>query len=96
MAKAKQGVPQGLHTVTPMLTCDDTAKAIAWYTKAFGAEELSRSPDADGNILHAQVRIGNSHFMLHDAMATSIPASSMNERAVSSDHRSGASPPTGA
>src|SRR3989442_11010522 len=34
--------------------------------------------------------------VLTERTATSIPASSMNERVASLDHRSGASPPTGA
>jgi Uncharacterized protein conserved in bacteria len=68
MAKAKRAVPEGLHTVTPMLTMDNAAQAIGWYTKALGAEEISRAVGPDGKILHAQIRIGNSHIMLHDAM----------------------------
>jgi len=68
MAKAKHAVPEGLHTVTPMLTLDDSAKAIDWYKKAFGAEEISRSTGPDGKILHAEVKIGSSHFMLHAAV----------------------------
>jgi PhnB protein len=68
MAKAKRAVPEGFHTVTPMLTLDDTTKAISWYTKALGAQEVSRAVDADGHILHAQIRIGDAQIMLHDAM----------------------------
>jgi PhnB protein len=68
MAKAKHAVPEGLHTVTPMLTLDDAASSIDWYKKAFGAEEISRSVGQDGKIMHAEVQIGNSHIMLHDAM----------------------------
>ena len=48
MAKAKRPVPEGYHTVTPVLTLDDTAKAIDWYKKAFGAEEIARSAGPDG------------------------------------------------
>ena len=43
MAKPKNSVPEGYHTVTPVLTLDDPAKAIDWCKKAFGAEELARS-----------------------------------------------------
>ena len=68
MAKAKSPIPQGLHTVTPMLTLDDSVKAIEWYKKALGAQEISRSPGPDGKIMHAEIRIGNSQLMLHDAM----------------------------
>ena len=68
MAKAKRAVPEGLHTVTPMLTLDNSSQAIAWYVKALGAEEISRSPGPDGKIVHAEIRIGNSRIMMHDTM----------------------------
>jgi PhnB protein len=68
MAKAKHAVPEGHHTVTPMLTLEHAAQAIDWYKKALGAEEMARSVGPDGKILHAQMRIGNSLLMMHDAM----------------------------
>jgi PhnB protein len=68
MAKAKRAVPEGLHTVTPAITLDDATKAIDWYKRAFGAEEKSRAVGPDGKILHAEISIGNSHIMLHDAL----------------------------
>ena len=40
MAKAKSPIPDGYHTVTPQLTCDNAAQAIDWYKKALGAEEV--------------------------------------------------------
>src|SRR3977135_2038506 len=66
MTKAKKAVPDGYHTVTPQLTLDNAAKAIDWYKKAFGAEEVSRTSSADGKILHAEVRIGDSRIMVND------------------------------
>jgi len=66
MAKAKRPVPEGYHTVTPVLTLDDAAKAIDWYRKAFGAEELTRSAGPDGKIMHAEIRIGDSRIMMSD------------------------------
>ena len=68
MAKAKRAVPEGLHTVTPMLVLDDASKAIDFYKRAFGAQEVSRAVGPDGRILHAEVKIGNSHLMMNDAM----------------------------
>jgi PhnB protein len=70
MAKAKSPVPQGFHTVTPVLTIDNNkaAEAIDWYKKALGAEEHMRSPGPDGAIMHAELKIGDSLVMLHDAM----------------------------
>jgi PhnB protein len=68
MSKAKSTVPEGLHTITPHLTLDNAAQTIDWYKKALGAEELRRSAGPDGKILHAELKIGNSHFMLNDVM----------------------------
>jgi PhnB protein len=68
MAKAKSPVPEGFHTVTPQLTLDNAAQAIDWYKKALGAEEVSRAVGPDGKIMHADLRIGNSHIMLNDPM----------------------------
>jgi PhnB protein len=66
--KAKSPVPEGFHTITPHLILDNAAQAIDWYKKALGAEEKSRSAGPDGKIVHAELQIGNSRFMLNDAM----------------------------
>ena len=68
MAKAAKPVPDGYHTITPQLTLDDAAKAIDWYTRALGAKELSRNLGPDGKIMHAELQIGDSRFMVNDAM----------------------------
>ena len=68
MAKAKRAVPEGLHTVTPMLVLDNASKAIDFYKRAFGATEVSRALGPDGKIIHAEISIGNSHIMMNDAM----------------------------
>ena len=59
-------IPDGYHSVTPYLICRDAAKAIAFYQKAFGAEEKMRMPGPDGKIAHAEIRIGDSNVMLSD------------------------------
>ena len=71
MAKAKSAVPEGFHTITPQLTLDNAAQAIDWYKKALGAEEVSRAAGPDGKIMHAELRIGNSRFMVNDPMGGS-------------------------
>jgi PhnB protein len=69
MAKAKKAIPDGYHTVTPTLTFDNEGKkAIDWYKTALGAEELSRNLGPDGALMHAELRLGDSRIMLHDAM----------------------------
>ena len=68
MAKAKNPIPNGLHTVTPQLTMENAASAIDWYKKALGAEEVTRAVGPDGKIMHAEIRVGDSHIMLNDDM----------------------------
>ncbi len=65
MAKPK-AIPEGYHSITPYLIVKGGAKALDYYRKAFGAEELYRMPMPDGRIGHAEMRIGNSIFMLAD------------------------------
>jgi PhnB protein len=58
-------VPDGLHTVTPRLVVRDGAAAIAFYGRAFGAEELGdRFTGPGGELIHAQVQIGDSEVMI--------------------------------
>jgi PhnB protein len=59
-------VPEGMHTVTPHLTCAGAAAAIEFYKRAFQAEELARMAAPDGKLMHAMVRIGDSAVMLVD------------------------------
>jgi PhnB protein len=62
-------IPQGFHTLTPNLVLRDCAKAIEFYKKAFGAQEISRMPAPDGkSIWHAELKIGDSIFMMNDEM----------------------------
>ena len=68
MAKATSPVPQGFHTVTPQLTLENAAQTIEWYKKALGAEEVSRATGPDGKIMHAELKIGDSRFMVNDVM----------------------------
>ncbi len=63
---AVKPVPDGYHTVTPYLIVSGAAQAIDFYTRAFGATELMRMPDAKGRIGHAEIRIGDSVIMLAD------------------------------
>ena len=63
---APKPVPEGYHTLTPHLVVGDANKAIEFYKKAFGAEEITRMPGPGGKIMHASIRIGNSVVMLND------------------------------
>ena len=59
-------IPEGMHSVTPLLVCAGAADAIDFYKKAFNAAELSRLPGANGKLMHASIRIGDSVIMLTD------------------------------
>ncbi|HEX4915093.1 MAG TPA: VOC family protein [Vicinamibacterales bacterium] len=63
---AVKAIPDGYYSLTPYLVCKDAAKAIEFYTKAFGAVEYTRMPGPGGRIMHAEVKIGNSMLMLSD------------------------------
>ncbi len=77
MAKKAKPIPEGHHSIAPYLVTKGAEKAIEFYKKAFGAQELYRMPGPDGKILHAEVRIGDSIVMLSDdfpEMKTSSPS----------------------
>jgi len=77
MAKVKP-VPDGYHTATPYLSVRGGENAIAFYKKAFGAEERMRMPGPGGTIMHAEIKIGDSVVMLADEnpeMGTRSPSS---------------------
>ena len=68
MAKQVQAIPEGHHTVTPSIIVAGAAKAIEWYEQALGAVEVSRFSAPDGRIVHAEIKIGDSHIMMGDEM----------------------------
>jgi PhnB protein len=59
-------IPDGYTSVTPYITIKGAPAAIEFYKKAFGAEEVLRLTAPNGDIAHAEIRIGNAHIMLHE------------------------------
>lgn len=59
-------IPENFHTVTPSLIVKDAAKAIDFYKKAFGAQELFRMAAPGGKIGHAELKIGDSVIFISD------------------------------
>jgi uncharacterized glyoxalase superfamily protein PhnB len=58
-------IPEGFRSITPMLVLRDARKAVEFYKKALGAEELMVMPGPDGKgVMHAEIRIGNSIVMM--------------------------------
>ena len=65
---AVKPVPDGYHTLTPYLVMRGADETVEFLEKAFGAE-LSFEPmkRPDGKIMHADLKIGNSHVMMSEA-----------------------------
>lgn len=71
-SKKVHPIPRGHHAVAPHLIVRGARTAIAFYQRAFGAEELSRMPAPDGRILHAELRIGDAVFSLCDEFGDAL------------------------
>jgi len=61
-----KAIPEGYHTLTPYMTVRDATRAVEFYKQAFGAVEKGVMKSPDGKIMHAELRIGDSLFMLAD------------------------------
>jgi PhnB protein len=59
--------PAGYSTVSPFLMVNNAPQLIEFLQNAFGATELSRYPNPDKSILHAEVRIGDTVIMMAEA-----------------------------
>jgi PhnB protein len=67
MTTKVQPIPEGYHSLTPYLIIKGADKAIEFYIKAFGAEELFRMATPDGKaVMHAELKIGDSRVMLSE------------------------------
>jgi PhnB protein len=67
MATKTTPIPKGYHTVTPVLTVHGAAKLIEFLTQAFDAKETYRLPGPNGEVMHAEVKIGDSMVMVGEA-----------------------------
>lgn len=59
-------IPEGFTSLTPFLSCENTAEMINFYKKALNAQEIERIPLPNGGISYALIKIGNAHLMLGD------------------------------
>lgn len=66
MAQAVKPIPKDFHTVTPGLVVKGAEKAIEFYKKALGAQELVRMPSPDGKLMHVELKIGDSIIFLSE------------------------------
>ena len=66
---AVKPIPEGYHSITACMTVKGAGKAIDFYKRAFGAEELLRVPGPDGlDVMHAELKIGDSRYFIADEM----------------------------
>ena len=68
MPKSAKPIPEGFHSVTTCLVCRGAARAIDIYKQAFGAIEKMRIEGLPGNIMHAELLIGDSIIFVNDPM----------------------------
>lgn len=61
-------IPEGYHSLTPYLIVKDADAALAFYARALNAIEVLRMPMPDGKVGHAEMKVGDSHFMLAEEM----------------------------
>ena len=64
---AVKPVPEGFHTVVPYLTVDDAGALINFIERAFDAKVTHCMKDEDGNVRHAEAKIGDSTIMIGQA-----------------------------
>ena len=64
---AVKAIPDGYHSITPGCVVEGGAKAIDFYKRAFDAKEHVRVNGPNGSVAHAELKIGDSLFMLGDA-----------------------------
>lgn len=67
MATKVSPIPEGYHTVTPVLTVQGAAKLIDFLKQAFDAKETFRLDGPNGTVMHAEVKIGDSMVMVGEA-----------------------------
>ena len=61
-----QPIPAGYHSVTPYLVLKNANEAIEFYQKAFDGQLVLKLDGPGGSVMHAEVKIGDSHVMLAD------------------------------
>ena len=66
-AHKSPSIPEGYYTVTPFVIVKGAARFLDFMAEAFDAKELARVVGDDGEIGHAETRIGDSVVMAFDA-----------------------------
>lgn len=67
MTANRAQLPEEYQPITPQLVVRGASQAIAFYTAAFGANELHRHATPDGAlIMHAELLLNGARLLLHD------------------------------
>ena len=74
---AVRAVPEGYHTVTPYLIVPDVQGLIDFLKQVFDAELRSQATDAEGRIMHTEVKIGDSVVMMSESSEAFAPMPAM-------------------
>lgn len=64
---AVKPIPDGYHSLTPIMVLHDCARAIDYYKRVFGARERVRFDGPDGKVAHCELELGDSLLMLGEA-----------------------------
>ena len=59
-------IPEGFHTVTPVLAVDGGTEALSFYERAFGAEVRLKLV-MGGKLMHSELQIGSSIVCVSDS-----------------------------
>lgn len=66
-------IPEGYHTVTPYLVVKGANNLITFLKQAFDAKVLVRMDRENGEVMHAEINIGDSRIMVSDASVQYAP-----------------------
>lgn len=60
-------IPDGYHTITPMLVVEGVPRLLEFLKDGLEATELEKFEGEDGSIMHAEMKIGGSIVMIGEA-----------------------------
>ena len=60
-------IPDGYHSLTPVVVVDGAPRLIDFLKQVFSAEEDEVYKGPDGRVIHAELRIGDSVLMISDS-----------------------------